>query len=304
MPPDPFVVADVMTTKVVAVLPGADFKEIVAAMERWKVSAVPVVERGGRVVGVVSEADLLVKEEFHDHRLGLVEQMRRLDDTAKAGSRRAQDLMTSPAVTVPPDASLPRAARLMAAHHVKRLPVVDAAGTVRGIVSRADLLKVFLRPDDDLAAEVRSEVVDPLFPLSAGQIQVRVDAGVVTLSGEVRDRARIPLAARLARAVEGVVDVRCALTVPDHEQPQARSGVATRRRTWLHRTTAVPSGRSLVAVPGAAAPAEPPGPYRLHLFPLPIPCFEAARLASASYEEEDTDSRRPHGARDRGSSRE
>ncbi|MFD0142554.1 MULTISPECIES: CBS domain-containing protein [unclassified Streptomyces] len=219
MPPDPFVVADVMTTKVVAVLPGADFKEIVAAMERWKVSAVPVVERGGRVVGVVSEADLLVKEEFHDHRLGLVEQMRRLDDTAKAGSRRAQDLMTSPAVTVPPDASLPRAARLMAAHHVKRLPVVDAAGTVRGIVSRADLLKVFLRPDDDLAAEVRSEVVDPLFPLSAGQIQVRVDAGVVTLSGEVRDRARIPLAARLARAVEGVVDVRCALTAPDHEQP-------------------------------------------------------------------------------------
>ncbi|MFD8208871.1 CBS domain-containing protein [Streptomyces sp. NPDC059695] len=215
----PFTVADVMTRKVVAVLPGADFKEIVAAMDRWKVTAVPVVEGGGRVVGVVSEADLLLKEEFHDHRLGLVEQMRHLDATAKAGSRRAGDLMTSPAVTVAPEASLPRAARLMAAHHVKRLPVVDASGAIQGIVSRADLLKVFLRPDADLAAEVRRDVVEHLFPLSDRNVEVRVDAGVVTLSGEVRDTALIPLAARLARAVEGVVDVRCDLTARGRPRP-------------------------------------------------------------------------------------
>ncbi|WP_314614946.1 CBS domain-containing protein [Streptomyces stackebrandtii] len=212
MTPQPFTVADVMTKKVVAVLPGAEFKEIVTAMERWKVTAVPVVEGEGRVVGVVSEADLLLKEELHDHRLGLVEQMRRLDATAKAGSRRAEDLMTSPAVTVAPGASLPRAARLMAAHRVKRLPVVDANGTIQGIVSRSDLLKVFLRPDEDLAADVRRDVVEHLFPLSRHRVDVRVDAGVVTLSGEVRDSALVPLAARLARAVEGVVDVRCELT--------------------------------------------------------------------------------------------
>ncbi|WP_328911622.1 CBS domain-containing protein [Streptomyces sp. NBC_00234] len=208
-----------MTKKVVAVLPGAEFKEIVAAMERWKVTGVPVVEGEGQVVGVVSEADLLLKEEFHDHRLGLVEQMRHLDDTAKAGSRCAQDLMTSPAVTVTPDASLPRAARLMAAHRVKRLPVVDANGTIQGIVSRGDLLKVFLRPDDDLAAEVRRDVVEHLLPLSDRKVRVHVHAGVVTLSGEVRDSARIPLAARLARAVEGVVDVRCELTSPGRAEP-------------------------------------------------------------------------------------
>ncbi|MFE5589468.1 CBS domain-containing protein [Streptomyces sp. NPDC056549] len=212
MTPQPFTVADVMTKQVVAVRPGAEFKEIVAAMERWKVTAVPVIEGEGRVVGVVSEADLLLKEEFHDHRLGLVEQMRRLDATSKAGSRRAEDLMTSPAVTVAPEASLPRAARLMASHHVKRLPVVDTNGTVQGIVSRSDLLKVFLRPDEDLAAEVRRNVVEHLFPLSRHRVDVRVDAGVVTLSGEVHDSALIPLAARLARAVEGVVDVRCELT--------------------------------------------------------------------------------------------
>ncbi|MFE7548724.1 CBS domain-containing protein [Streptomyces gardneri] len=207
-----FTVADVMTKKVVAVLPGAEFKEIVAAMERWQVTAVPVVEGEGRVVGVVSEADLLLKEEFHGHRLGLVEQMRRLDATAKAGSRRAEDLMTSPAVTVGPGASLPQAARLMASHHVKRLPVVDAGGAIQGVVSRSDLLKVFLRPDEDLAAEVRHEVVEHLFPLSHRKVEVRVDAGVVTLSGEVLDSTLVPLAERLARTVEGVVDVRCDLT--------------------------------------------------------------------------------------------
>ncbi|MFG3344189.1 CBS domain-containing protein [Streptomyces sp. NPDC048018] len=215
MTSQPFTVADVMTKKVVAVLPGADFKEIVTAMQRWKVTAVPVVEGEGRVRGVVSEADLLLKEEFHDHRLGLLEQLRRLDATAKAGSRRAEDLMTSPAVTVTPEASLPQAARLMAAHGVKRLPVVDASGAIQGIVSRSDLLKVFLRSDEDLATEVRHEVIEHLFPLSRRQVDVRVDAGVVTLSGEVRDGALVPLAARLARAVEGVVDVRCELTAQE-----------------------------------------------------------------------------------------
>ncbi|MET9726340.1 CBS domain-containing protein [Streptomyces zaomyceticus] len=208
----PFTVADVMTRKVVAVRPGAEFKEIVAAMERWKVTAVPVVEGEGHVLGVVSEADLLLKEEFHDHRLGLVEQARRLDDTAKAGSRRAEDLMTSPAVTTAPDASLPRAARLMAAHRVKRLPVVDARGTIQGIVSRSDLLKVFLRPDEELADDVLLEVVEPLFTPSRHGVDIQVEGGVVTLSGRVRDTSLIPLAARLAQAVEGVVDVRCELT--------------------------------------------------------------------------------------------
>ncbi|MEV7282156.1 CBS domain-containing protein [Streptomyces sp. NPDC093111] len=211
MTSQPFTVADVMTRKVVAVLPGADFKELVTTMLRWKVTALPVVEGEGRVVGVVSEADLLLKEEFHEHRLGLVEQLRRLDATAKAGSRRADELMTSPAVTVTPGASLPYAARLMATRRVKRLPVVDASGTIQGIVSRSDLLKVFLRPDDEVAAVVRRDVVEHLFPISRQQVDVRVDAGVVILSGQVRDGTLIPLAERLTRAVEGVVDVRCEL---------------------------------------------------------------------------------------------
>lgn len=99
-----YTVNDVMTKTVVTITPDAEFKEIAAAMEQWKVTAVPVVEGEGRVVGVVSEADLLTKEEFHDQTPGMIEDMHRLGDIAKAGSVRAKDLMTSPAITVNPDA--------------------------------------------------------------------------------------------------------------------------------------------------------------------------------------------------------
>ncbi|WP_328924023.1 CBS domain-containing protein [Streptomyces sp. NBC_00190] len=214
MTSSPYTVNDVMTKTVIAVTPAAEFKEIVTAMERWKITAVPVIEGEGRVVGVVSEADLLTKEEFHEHRPGLIEQMRRLGDTAKAGSVRAEELMTSPAVTIRPDATLPQAARLMVDRRIKRLPVVDADGTLLGIVSRADLLKVFLRADDDLAAEVRREVVEPVFPVSHGDVTVNVTHGIVTLTGKTRDPHLIPLAARLAQGVEGVVGVHCRLECP------------------------------------------------------------------------------------------
>ncbi|MEV7414541.1 CBS domain-containing protein [Streptomyces sp. NPDC089919] len=211
MTTSPYTVADVMTARVVAVTPDTAFKEIAAAMGRWKVTALPVIEGEGRVVGVVSEADLLPKEEFHEHRPGLIEQMRRLGDTAKAGSTRAEDLMTTPAVTIRPDATLPQAARLMTDRHVKRLPVVDADGTLKGIVSRADLLKVFLRTDDDLTADIRQNVVRRLFPLSHEAVHVTVVQGVATLTGQVRDRTLIPAAERLTRSVEGIVDVHCTL---------------------------------------------------------------------------------------------
>lgn len=214
MTPHPYTVADVMTRKVIAVARTASFKDIVTAMSRWSVSALPVVEGEGHVVGVVSEADLLPKEEFHERIPGLLEQMHRLDATAKAGSLTAEDLMTRPALTIGPDATLPQAARLMATRGVKRLPVVEG-DVLRGIVSRSDLLKVFLRPDDEIAEDVREQVVARLFPVSQQKVSVQADAGVVTMSGVVREARLIPVAARLARACAGVVDVRCELTAAE-----------------------------------------------------------------------------------------
>ncbi|MFD5813005.1 CBS domain-containing protein [Streptomyces sp. NPDC127038] len=207
-----FTVSDVMTQTVVAVGRDAPFKEIVRTLEQWKVSAMPVLEGEGRVIGVVSEADLLPKEEFRYEERNLSQQALRLTDTAKAGATRAAELMSTPAVTVHPDATLAQAARIMAVRHVKRLPVVDDIGMLQGIVSRADLLKVFLRPDDEIAEEVRRTVVSPLFPGFGHAIHVNVHDGVVTLRGHIRDTSLVSVAVRLVRAVEGVVDVEPRLT--------------------------------------------------------------------------------------------
>ncbi|WP_406444755.1 CBS domain-containing protein [Streptomyces sp. NBC_00631] len=194
----PHTVGDVMTRTPVAVGPDAPFKDVVTLMDRWKVSALPVLEGAGRVIGVVSEADL-----------------------ARAGGMTAGELMNAPAVTVHPDATVAEAARVMARRGVKRLPVVDDLGVLKGIVSRADLLKVFLRADEELTEEVRREVVDRLFPLSADHIRVDVTEGIVTLTGWIDSPAPAPVAERLARAVEGVVDVRCHLCpVAAREDPR------------------------------------------------------------------------------------
>ncbi|MGW2702735.1 CBS domain-containing protein [Streptomyces sp. NPDC001340] len=206
-----------MTRAVVAVGRKALFKDIVERLEQWQVSALPVLEGDGRVIGLVSEADLLLKEEFRDSDPDRFTQLRQLPDLAKAGAVTAEELMTTPAVTVHADATLAEAARIMALRHVKRLPVVNAEGLLEGVVSRADLLKVFLRPDKDLADEIRRDVLDVLFPAPVEPVHIMVVDGVATLTGRVQDAARIPLAARLARGVEGVVGVDCQLTTVGKE---------------------------------------------------------------------------------------
>ncbi|MFC8244608.1 CBS domain-containing protein [Streptomyces chartreusis] len=203
----PHIVRDVMTRGVAVVDRDALFKDIVRTLQERKVSALPVVDGRGRVLGVVSEADLLHKEEFRDSDPDRYTQLRRLSDLVKAGSATAGELMTRPALTITADATLAQAARIMARARVKRLPVVDADGCLEGVVSRADLLKVFLRDDEEIAEEVRREVVAYLFPLPASAVRVDVLDGVVRLGGRIRDKSLVPVAARLVRAVEGVVDV-------------------------------------------------------------------------------------------------
>ncbi|MET9392941.1 CBS domain-containing protein [Streptomyces sp. NPDC006624] len=208
----PHIVSDVMTHTVVAVGRDASFRDLVKLMQEWKVSALPVLEGEGRVIGVVSEADLLPKEEFRGGDPDRLTQMHRLTDLAKAGGMTAADVMSTPAVTVHPDATLAQAARVMAQRKVKRLPVVNAEGLLEGVVSRADLLKVFLRTDDEIAEEIRQEILAPLFPASEAPVRVEVSDGVVTLTGTLRDTSLVPIVARLVRSVEGVVDVDLALS--------------------------------------------------------------------------------------------
>ncbi|MEU9123269.1 CBS domain-containing protein [Streptomyces sp. NPDC048506] len=206
MPSTPHLVSDVMTQPVAAVDHQARFKEIVRTLRSRRVSAVPVLSAERRVIGVVSEADLLPKEGFREADPARLERLRESDDVRRAEAVTAGELMTSPAVTVLADATLAQAARTMARSSVKRLPVVDGNGLLVGIVSRSDLLKVFLRSDDDLAQEVR-QVLGKLFTVPEKELDVAVVDGVVTLSGHVRDRSLVPVMARLVRGIEGVVDV-------------------------------------------------------------------------------------------------
>ncbi|MCG0062050.1 CBS domain-containing protein [Streptomyces tricolor] len=226
----PHRVSDVMTRAVVAVGRKALFKDIVERMQQWNVGALPVLEGDGRVIGVVSEADLLPKEEFRDRDPDRSTRLRRLPDLAKAAAVCAEELMSSPAVTVHADATLAEAARIMALKRVKRLPVVNAEGVLDGVISRGDLLKVFLRPDNDLADEIRRDVVDVLFPAPVEPVHIMVTDGVATLTGRVGDPERIPLAVRLVRGVEGIVGVDCRLTAAGSDSGSDEP-VADSRRT-------------------------------------------------------------------------
>ncbi|MFE7580232.1 CBS domain-containing protein [Streptomyces gardneri] len=203
-----YTVSDVMTHTAIAIGRDAPYKEIVALLDQWQVSALPVLEGEGRVVGVVSEADLLPKEEFR------LDEPRpdEFGEAAKAGALRAGELMSSPAVTVHADATLAEAARIMATRRVKRLPVVNDIGMLEGVVSRSDLLKVFLRTDGEIEEEVRRSVLGESAALAA--LDVSVLEGVATLRGVLPDRSLVPLLARAVRAVEGVVDVRMELDAP------------------------------------------------------------------------------------------
>ncbi|MEU1279247.1 CBS domain-containing protein [Streptomyces sp. NPDC005805] len=205
-PRTPRTVDDVMTHAPVAVGRDASYREIAALLADRRISAVPVLEGDGRVIGVVSEADLLPAAEY-------AAAGGAGPDPAGTGEALTADrLMSSPAVTVHAGAGIAEAARIMARRRVKRLPVVGSGGLLEGVVSRGDLLKVFLRPDAEIAAEIREDVL-PGLPGPA-DVSVSVAEGAVTVTGALRDRELVPLLARAVRAVEGVVDVRMDLSAP------------------------------------------------------------------------------------------
>lgn len=205
-------VRDVMTKKVVTVDRLTPFRDIVRLLSDRRISGVPVLMMGRRVAGVVSEADLLAMED---------EEVRRARMHAQATGRwrrplrrahwglTAGALMSAPAVTIYPDATIPRAAQIMASRHIRRLPVVGEDGRLIGIVTRRDLLSVFLRPDQEIADRVR-ELLDDLLPVDPASVTATVRDGVVILTGDPeapQDREVVPVAIRLIWDVDGVIDV-------------------------------------------------------------------------------------------------
>lgn len=206
-------VSDVMTTTVVTVDRITPYQDIDRLLNRHRISGVPVLKMGREVAGVVSETDLLAAEDETRRQARMVGSMGRRWHLRKQPHVRltAGALMTSPAITIGPDATIPGAARLMNTHQISRLPVTDEKGQLIGIVSRRDLLSVFLRPDADIAHDAR-QVLDE-FPLADPQeVIAEVRHGVVILTGTMRPEADhendvMPFALRLIWDIDGVVDV-------------------------------------------------------------------------------------------------
>jgi CBS domain-containing protein len=206
-------VSDVMTTSVHVARPLTPFKRLVQLIEENRISAVPIVDSQGFPVGIVSESDLLLKERRREieSESSLLHPRRRRQERAKAEGVVAWEIMTKPPITILSDATMPQAARLMQERNVRRLVVVDERGKIAGIVSRSDLLQVFLRTDDELRDDVLSTIPAMLLA-QPDSVQVAVRWNVVTLSGEVDRKSDAEIFARMTRELDGVVDVVNRLT--------------------------------------------------------------------------------------------
>jgi CBS-domain-containing membrane protein len=197
-----------MTRDVVRTRRDLPFKEIVKLLTDHDVTAVPVVDELDRPLGVVSEGDLLRKSSDQADPSGLTP-VPHLEawERAKAQGTTAEELMSAPAVCAREEWSVVEAARLMEAQNVKRLPVVDEADRLRGIVSRRDLLRVFLRRDDAIHDEIAGDVLRGTLGLAASDVTVEVREGEVILGGSVPVEILIPVIERLCQSVDGVVSV-------------------------------------------------------------------------------------------------
>ncbi|WP_371667256.1 CBS domain-containing protein [Streptomyces sp. NBC_00289] len=212
------IVGEVMTVDVVEAHPETSFKDVVRLLDRHRISGLPVVDDDDKVVGVISETDLIHRQTAQPTGTGarrfrmlpLGRAARRADALARAGT--AAELMSTPAITVHPEQRIADAARVMERRGVERLPVVDEEDRLIGIATRRDLLRVFLRTDDEIRQEVHAEVMPRALGLPAHGVAVSVRDGMVTLEGAVQHRSDIPLAIRLTYRVDGVVGVVNGLT--------------------------------------------------------------------------------------------
>ncbi|MEV7681908.1 CBS domain-containing protein [Streptomyces sp. NPDC088341] len=215
-------ISELMTHNVVSVRPGTPFKEIARSLADHDISAVPVVDTAGRPVGLVSEADLLRKAAGRSDLSGRTP-LPDLEawERARVEGSTAEEIMSAPVVCAHPDWTVVEAARLMAVQNVKRLPVVDETDTLRGIVSRADLLRVFLRRDDAIRDEIAHDVLAGTLGLAPGAVTADVKEGEVALHGTVEDGRLVPVLLRLCRSVDGVVSVS-----EDLRQPVGDTGAS------------------------------------------------------------------------------
>jgi len=207
-------VKDVMSIHVIAARRNASYKEMAAMLRNQRVSAFPVIDEDNRVIGVVSETDLLTKEALEGSVPRTVQGMTRQRVRSQVNGVTAADLMTKPAVTIGPDQTVTDAARLMYNRRVKRLPVVNDEGTLIGIVTRSDVLSVYSKPDPQIRSEITEDLIRGTFGCDPAKFTVTVKDGIVTIEG-APETTQVGLdIIDAVRHMEGVVAVRDRLTYP------------------------------------------------------------------------------------------
>jgi CBS domain-containing protein len=219
-------VKNLMTTDVLSIGPEASLKDVAAILADRRISGLPVVGARGEVLGVVSEADILVKEAGpHPSEGGLLARLLRADPETKwkLEARTAGEAMSSPAFTIGPERTVDEAAARMIERGVKRLPVVDDEGKLVGIVTRTDMIRAFVRPDADLLEEITEEVLARTLWIPPDRISVTVSRGEVTLAGTVDSKQDAELVRHFVGRVPGVVSVRPELRWLDEDLERHRS---------------------------------------------------------------------------------
>jgi CBS domain-containing protein len=210
-------VRDVMATPVVTVRRTTPLKDVAQLLVENRVSGLPVIDVDGSVLGVVSEADFLVKESGEGavrHRplarlLGDSRTSRSQLD--KVHATRTADAMTAPAITIEPGRPISEAARLMTLRKVNRLPVVED-GRLVGIVTRADLVRAYVRSDADLAETIRQDVIRHTLWLDPAAFAVEVKDGIASISGHVQRRSTAGMVAHATAVVPGILEVEASIT--------------------------------------------------------------------------------------------
>ncbi|MFC4463546.1 CBS domain-containing protein [Streptomyces xiangluensis] len=221
-------VGEVMTSEVIGARQETPFKDVAQLLARHHISGLPVVDADDKVLGVISETDLIRRqaakaERDRGGRFRLPALRRKVRiAAAKARAMTAGQLMSTPAITVHPEQAVADAARVMERHHIERLPVVDEEDRLIGIATRRDLLRVFLRTDEEIRQEILDEVMARAMCLPPHTVIVSVHDGTATLEGRLERRSDIPVAVQLTWRVDGVVGVMSSLTfrIDDTRPPE------------------------------------------------------------------------------------
>lgn len=204
-------VCDLMTSEVATVTPTMSLRDAAALLAAKGISGVPVLNTASEVVGILSEADIVVKAGGEVARNRLLGWLLKSDLDAKIRAETVEDAMTAPPVTISPKRPVHEAARLMVAENVNRLPVVDK-GKLVGIVTRADIVRAFTRSDAELADEIRGDILRRTFWLEPASVAVDVVDGHVTLRGEVETETDQELLPHFVARVPGVISVEADLS--------------------------------------------------------------------------------------------